>query len=175
MQKHIITALAVGLLTLFLLFLFSYREAKYRGSLQVQKQQVDSLSQICMGLEEQLERAVERDSLRNRWIYNNYFDAYDANNFRLYALFKHNTLGQAEVAKLFNIEVRDAIKSSRVMNENWHIVPIKGLHFLATDETIGEVAKRYYFNAADSSLIQKFNAKEGRKIQKNQMLVIPFN
>jgi hypothetical protein len=172
LQKHIITALAVGLLTLFLLFLFSYREAEYKASMQIQKQQVDSIAQVCIDLEEKLERAVESDSLRSRWIYNNYFDAYDANNFRLYALYKDPKLNQIEVAKMFNIEVRDAVKSSRVLNENWHIVPIKGLHFLATDETVSDVAKRYYFNSADSTLIKRFN---GNKIQENQMLVIPFN
>jgi hypothetical protein len=115
----------------------------------------------------------QKEFQRAQSVYENQFDPFDSNNYRVYGLFRDigKRYTAVDVAKMFHINSANAIKSSDVLGERWFIVPVKGVHYFAESETLTDIAKLYYKKPADSVLLIKFNvdAVPGRN------LFIPFN
>lgn len=177
-RTTIITILSVFGLTLFLIFLFLIQKAAWKQENDALKTELDSLrvssQNLALELEEKVEQRRISDSLMHRKIYDNYFDAYDAQNFRLYALYKDTEQkygSDSNVARAFNIENPESIKSNRVLGQMWYIVPIKGVHFVEKKQTWTSIAKKYYHNLNDSTLLKTFN----KELQPNRFVIVPFN
>lgn len=177
-RTTIITILSVFGLTLFLIFLFLIQKAAWQQENNALKTELDSLrtssQNLALEFEEKVEQRRISDSLMHRKIYDNYFDAYDAQNFRLYALYKDSErkYGSASnLARAFNIENSESIKSNSVLGEMWYIVPIKGIHFVEKKQTWTSIAKKYYHNLNDSTLLKAFN----KELQPNRFVIVPFN
>lgn len=177
-KTTIITILSVFGLTLFLIFLFLIQKSAWKQENDMLKTELDSLRRSSQNLALEFEEKVQQrhisDSLMHRKIYDNYFDAYDAQNFRLYALYKDSEreYGSASnLARAFNIENSESIKSNSVLGEMWYIVPIKGIHFVEKKETLTSITKKYYHNLNDSTLLKTFN----RELKPNNFIIVPFN
>ncbi|WP_375561001.1 hypothetical protein ACE193_00175 [Bernardetia sp. OM2101] len=177
-RTTIITILSVFGLTLFLIFLFLIQKAAWKQENDLLKTELDSLrtssQNLALEFEEQVEQRRISDSLMHRKVYDNYFDAYDAQNFRLYALYKDTERkygSDSNLARAFNIENPESIKSNRVLGEMWYIVPIKGVHFVEKKQTWTSIAKKYYHNLNDSTLLKTFN----KELKPNRFVIVPFN
>jgi hypothetical protein len=173
-KSTIITSISVFLL--YILINLDYLSNKDTG---IQERQAidlvnDSLQLVNQKLMAENLKLKEGDSLRVRSVYNNYYDAYDDNNYRLYALYKspkNKKLSLKKLARRFNIDNPKSIKVSSVLNDDWFIVPVKGVHFVREGERLEQLSKFYYFNANDSKLLTDFNGE----IKTNKMIIIPFN
>ena len=177
-RTTIITVLSVFGLTLFLIFLFLIQKAAWQQENDALKTELDSLrtssQELAIEFEEKIEKRHISDSLMYRKVYDNYFDAYDAQNFRLYALYKDSEKRYSsisELARAFNIENSNSIKSNSVLGEMWYIVPVKGIHFVENKQTWTSIARKYYHNLNDSSLLKTFN----KELKPNHFVVVPFN
>ncbi|WP_338790534.1 hypothetical protein [Bernardetia sp. MNP-M8] len=177
-RTTIITILSVFGLTLFLIFLFLIQKAAWQQENEALNAELDSLrtssQNLALEFEEKVEQRRISDSLMHRKVYDNYFDAYDAQNFRLYALYKDSERrygSSSNLARAFNIENSESIKSNRVLGEMWYIVPIKGVHFVEKKQTWTSIAKKYYHNLNDSSLLKTFN----KELKPNRFVIVPFN
>ncbi len=177
-RTTIITVLSVFGLTLFLIFLFLIQKAAWQKENDALKTELDSLrnssQELAIEFEEKIGKRRISDSLMYRKVYDNYFDAYDAQNFRLYALYKdtENRYGSAtNLARAFNIENSNSIKSNSVLGEMWYIVPVKGVHFVEKKQTWTSIARKYYHNLNDSTLLKDFN----KELKPNRFAIIPFN
>ncbi len=177
-RTTIITILSVFGLTLFLIFLFLIQKAAWQQENEALNAELDSLrtssQNLALEFEEKVEQRRISDSLMHRKVYDNYFDAYDAQNFRLYALYKDSERrygSSSNLARAFNIENSESIKSSSVLGEMWYIVPIKGVHFVEKKQTWTSIAKKYYHNLNDSSLLKTFN----KELKPNRFVIVPFN
>lgn len=177
-RTTIITTLSVFGLTLFLIFLFLIQKAAWKQENNTLKTELDSLrtssQDLALEFEEKVEQRRISDSLMHRNVYDNYFDAYDAQNFRLYALYKDSERkhgSSSNLARAFNIENSESIKSNSVLGEMWYIVPIKGVHFVEKKQTWTSIAKKYYHNLNDSTLLKTFN----KELKSNHFVIVPFN
>ena len=177
-RTTIITILSVFGLTLFLIFLFLVQKATWEQENEALKTELDSLrtssENLALEFEEKVEQRRVSDSLMHRKVYDNYFDAYDAQNFRLYALYKDSERkygSDSDLARAFNIENSESIKSNSVLGEMWYIVPIKGIHFVEKRQTWTSIARKYYHNLNDSTLLKTFN----KELQPNHFIIVPFN
>ncbi|WP_027001535.1 hypothetical protein [Hugenholtzia roseola] len=172
-RNTIITTLSVFLLTIFLIFMFLVNKKDWKDQEKSLTQRLDSLQQLSDSLHFIVQGKGKQAAAAQEQIKNTRFDAYDAQNFRLYALFKDldNKYSTTTLAKDFNIENESAIKSSKIQGANWFIVPIKGVHWLEKGETLGQVAEKYYQNDYDSSLIKRFN----KQITAPQFIALPFD
>lgn len=154
-------------LTIGVLYINSRHEWVYRASYA--EYVADSL---------RVELADSR-SLRNKEIQridnvrHNEFDPYDSQDYRVYGLYRdeERKYTASQVATFFNVFPPNAVKSSDVIGERWHIVPIKTVHFYDGNETLTEIAKLYYKNIKDSVLISRFN----HTIDPERHLFIPFD
>ncbi len=137
------------------------------------KKENERLSERNEFLQNRMERMQLADSLKVRSIYENYFDPYDAENFRVYGLFRdaEQNYSVKSIAEKFNIETASAVKSSVVLGEDWYIVPVKGIHFVTKGDTPESIAKRYYFSPKDADLIRAFN----KEISPGKKVFIPFD
>lgn len=177
-RTSIITILSVFGLTLFLIFLFLIQKSAWKQENDAIKTELDSLrisnQNLVLEFEEKIGQRQISDSLMHRKIYDNYFDAYDAQNFRLYALYKDSErkFGSiSNLARAFNIENSESIKSNSVLGEMWYIVPIKGIHFVEKKQTWESITKKYYHNINDSILLKTFN----KELRPNNFIIVPFN
>jgi len=177
-RTTVITVVSVFGLTLFLIFLFLIQKAAWKQENDALKVELDSLrtssQNLALEFEEKVEQRRVSDSLMHRKVYDNYFDAYDAQNFRLYALYKDSERKYSSVSALahaFNIENSESIKSNRVLGEMWYIVPIKGVHFVEKKQTWTSIAKKYYHNLNDSTLLKTFN----KELKPERFVIVPFN
>jgi len=177
-RTTIITILSVFGLTLLLIFLFLVQKASWKRENDSLKTELDSLrtssQNLALEFEEKVEQRRISDSLMYRKVYDNYFDAYDAQNFRLYALYKDSEqkYGSASgLARVFNIENSESIKSNSVSGEMWYIVPIKGIHFVEKKQTWESITKKYYHNLNDSILLKTFN----KELKPTNFIIVPFN
>ncbi|WP_338763624.1 hypothetical protein WAF17_20090 [Bernardetia sp. ABR2-2B] len=177
-RTTIITIISVFGLTLFLVFLFLIQKAAWKQENDALKTELDSLKTSSQNLALEFEEKVEQrrisDSLMHRKVYDNYFDAYDAQNFRLYALYKDTERrygSTSSLARAFNIENSNSIKSNSVLGEMWYIIPVKGVHFVEKKQTWTSIAKKYYHNLNDSTLLKTFN----KELKPNRFVIVPFN
>lgn len=173
-KNTIITSIGIFLLSMLLILSYLSNKDTWIQERQEVTLINDSLKIVNQKLITENLKLKEGDSLRVRSVYNNYYDAYDDNNYRLYALYKNpknKKLSLKKLARRFNIDNPKSIKQSVVLNDDWFIVPVKGVHFVREGETSQQLAKFYYFNANDSRLLEDFNGK----IKANKMIVIPFN
>lgn len=177
-RTTVITIVSVFGLTLFLIFLFLIQKSAWKQENDALKTELDSLrisnQNLALEFDEKIEQRRVSDSLMYRSIYDNYFDAYDAQNFRLYALYKDSErkFGSASnLASAFNIENSESIKSNSVLGQMWYIVPIKGIHFVEKKQTWTTIAKKYYHNLNDSTLLKTFN----KELEPNRFIIVPFN
>ncbi len=177
-RTTVITIVSVFGLTIFLIFLFLVQKATWQQENELLKSEVDSLrtssQNLALEFDEKVEQRRISDSLMHRQVYDNYFDAYDAQNFRLYALFKDSERkfgSSSNLARAFNIENSESIKSNSVLGEMWYIVPIKGVHFVEKKQTWTTIAKKYYHNLNDSTLLKTFN----KELKANRFVIVPFN
>ena len=173
-KSTIITS--VGIFLLSMLLILSYLSNKDTWIQERQEIALinDSLQLVNEKLMAENLKLKEGDSLRVRSVYNNYYDAYDDNNYRLYALYKSpkkTKLSLKKLARKFNIDNPKSIKQSTILGNDWFIVPVKGVHFVREGETSEQLAKFYYFNSNDARLLEDFNGK----VKPNKMIVIPFN
>ncbi len=177
-RTTIITILSVFTLTIFLIFLFLIQKADWKQENDLLKTELDSLrtssQNLAIEFDEKIEQRRISDSLMHRKVYDTYFDAYDAQNFRLYALYKDSERrynSTSNLARAFNIENSESIKSNNVLGEMWYIVPIKGVHFVEKKQTWTTIAKKYYHNLNDSTLLKAFN----KELKTNRFVIVPFN
>ncbi|MDW7694195.1 hypothetical protein R9C00_05550 [Flammeovirgaceae bacterium SG7u.111] len=168
----IVTFVAFVAFAGFIFYLYFFNENKWQVDTTAYKQQVDSLKNLTQELQVRLASQEEYESKRAQHVYEYRFDPFDSENFRLYGLYrdvekKYSTL---DVALMFNISNAKSIKYSDVIGERWFIVPIKGVHYYSGDETITEIAMKYYEDPADSVLITRFNLEP----EADMRLFIPF-
>ena len=173
-KSTIITSIGVFLLSLLLILSYLSNKDTWIQERQAIDVVNDSLKIVNQKLKAENLQLKEGDSLRVRSVYNNYYDAYDDSNYRLYALYKSpkkKKLSLKNLARKFNIDNPKSIKVSSVLNDDWFIVPVKGVHFVREGETLEQLSKFYYFNTNDARLLTDFNGE----IKPNKMIVIPFN
>ncbi|MCU0391385.1 MAG: hypothetical protein MUE81_09730 [Thermoflexibacter sp.] len=172
-KSTLITALSVFFLSLFIIFLFLSSKAAWMQKLKEASQGTEPLRQENITLKSKLEFYRKQDSVYAKMIAERTFDPKDIENFRMYGLFKDK--GQKytieQVAQKFNIPNEKAIKLTEVQEDNWFIVPVKGMHFVRKAETAGSIAKKYYSDTGDSVLIKEFNPI----IKMGNMIFIPYD
>ena len=172
-QTTLITALSVFFLSLFVIFLFLSSKSSWNQQMKETQAQVEPLRQENITLKSKLEFYRKQDSVYTQMISSRTFDAKDIENFRVYGLFKDK--GQKyeleEVAKKFFVPNPKSIKLTEVGDDYWFIVPVKGTHFVRKGESASSLAKKYYNNVNDSSLIKDFNPT----IKMGNMIFIPYN
>lgn len=173
-KSTLITSIGIFLLSMLIILSYLSNKDSWIQERKVVTLVNDSLKIVNQKLMAENVKLKMGDSLRIRSVYNNYYDAYDDNNYRLYALYKSpkkKKISLKKLARRFNIDNPKSIKQSSVLSNDWFIVPVKGVHFVREGETSKQLAKFYYFNANDSRLLENFNGK----IKPNKMIVIPFN
>jgi hypothetical protein len=170
-RNTIITTLTVFAMTLFLIFLFLVNQKKSLSEIQHLKTEQEAWQKKADSLQKILSHYTAWEKQQAQAIRNTAFDALDKDNFRLYALYKDvdSKYSPRTLANDFNIENETAIKSTKIREQTWFVVPVKGVHFFQKGQTLGEVAKRYYQNDFDSVLIQRFN----KNIQPNSFIALP--
>ncbi len=179
MEKNgLITAISVAVLTVFISFLYLSNRSEWTHQLAKLQSTNDSLMAIQTGRGSTVGKAaadiVLADSLARVEVYKNYFDPTDFDKFRPYGVFKDTsgTYSSTSLAERFNVQPPAAIKeASRVGSSVWYIVPVKGVHLVRKGETLETIAKYYYFNSQDATLIAEFNPT----IKEGQFVFIPFN
>jgi hypothetical protein len=171
-KTTLITALSVFFLSLFVVFLFLSSKSVWTQKIKDATSLLEPLRQENITLKSKLEFYRKQDSVYAKMVGERIFDAKVIDNFRVYGLFKDK--GQKyeleEIAKKFNIPNAKAIKMSEIDNEHWFIVPVKGTHFVRKAESASSIAKKYYNNVADSTLIKEFNPT----IKMGNMIFIPY-
>lgn len=138
-----------------------------------QQVRIDSLQNLSQELSHRIEFMQQAEKQRTESIRKELFDSFDEKHYRVYGLFRDHTkkMTREAVAQKFNIYNASAISSSDALGERWFTVPVKGVHFMREDETIEEIAAKYYGNQADSSLIIAFNPI----VKPFRNLFIPFS
>ena len=115
----------------------------------------------------------EKEAARILAAQGNNFDSYDSDDYRVYGLYRdeERKYSAVQTGAMFNVHPPSAIKTTNVLRERWHIIPVKTIHYFDGSETMGDIAKLYYQNIADSTLIPKFN----QEIKPGKHLFIPFD
>jgi hypothetical protein len=170
--RNLITTIAVMLFTLTIIFLFLVNKSQWIEEKKAMQIRYDSLK-IAQGSKSwKIQELLRYDSLQKLYFRDNRYDPLVSNNFRMYGLFKDfdNTYTISEVAAKFNISNPKSIKVSEADGQNWYIVPVKGVHLVRPKETATSIARLYYRNLTDSTLIKLFN----QKLSVGQMIFIPF-
>ena len=164
---------AFAAFTCLIALLYIKQKGEWENSSIHNTTQADSLSGLTNLLQERVAKLEEAESMRTKSIYENTFDPFDSDNFRIYGLYRDMTRSKKEldVAMMFHISNSGAIKAMDVMGERWFIVPVKGVHFMLPDETATKIATLYYDNPKDSTLILRFNLDP----QPGKNIFIPFN
>ncbi|MGF1534196.1 MAG: hypothetical protein ACFCUI_10870 [Bernardetiaceae bacterium] len=172
-RRTLITTILVFLFSALLLLLYTDNRRSWQQTHQELRQQNDSLRLAAEAMQSQIEQAQYQDSLLRKRLYESYFDPYDAEKFRVYGLYRDpaRRYDASSIAERFNIETPSAVKYSRVLEEDWYIVPVKGLHWVSAGDTPEALAKRYYFSPKDADLIRAFNPT----IKPGRWIFIPFN
>lgn len=172
-RKSLVTTLLVFLFSGLLAVLYTNNRSDWLDENQQLQRTNDSLQVANEELLREWREVRRRDSLEVRKIYANYFDPYDAEEFRMYGLYRdaERQYSASEVAERFNIETASAVKYSLVLDEDWYIVPVKGVHLVRKGDTPESIAKRYYFSPKDAALIRAFNGK----LKPGKFIFIPFN
>lgn len=171
-SQRLITTIAVMLFTLTVIFLFLLNKSQWIEEKKLMQIRYDSLKIAQGGKSWKAQEALRYDSLQKMYFRDNRYDPLVSNGFRMYGLFKDldNTFTISEVAEKFNVSNPKSIKVSEADGQNWYIVPVKGVHLVRPRETATSVARLYYRNLADSSLIKQFN----QQVTGGQMIFIPF-
>lgn len=168
-RTQVITALSVFAFSLCIVFLFLQHKTHW---LNEYKEATKGLQAENEAFRKQIAEYRTADSLRQKFIFNSYFDSKDEKNFRLYGLFKSKDTENktSEIAKRFHVPAK-AIQVQEFEKETWYIVPIKAIHWVKPSETPESIAKLYYFDKNDVRLIKEFNPK----FENGSMVYIPFN
>ena len=105
-KNTIITTFSVFVVSIFIVFLYLTNKADWIAEQKQMQTSYDSLMFINEKLMLQNEGLRNGDSLRVKVLYNNYYDAYDDNNFRMYALYKSpkKKYSLRQLARKFNID-----------------------------------------------------------------------
>lgn len=172
-RKSLVTTLLVFLFSALLAVLYTNNRSAWldqNKQLQATNDSLRIANAELLNIRRELHR---QDSLEVRKVYANYFDPYDAEEFRMYGLYRdpERQYSVRQVAERFNIETASAVKYSRVLDEDWYIVPVKGVHLVRPGDTPAAIAKRYYFSPDDAALIRAFNGKP----EAGKFVFIPFN
>lgn len=172
-RKSLLTTLLVFAFTALLATLYLNNRSDWLSQNEALNQTNDSLMVVNQELARQIEAQQLKDSLIVGKVYQMYFDPYDAERFRMYGLFRdaERVYSTREVAEMFNIETPTAVKHSVVLDEDWYVVPVKGVHLVSQGDTPASIAKRYYFSPNDAALIKKFNGT----LKPGKFIFIPFN
>ena len=167
-QNFIAFLIFVGILAT--LFLFS--KANWERKLKVIQTEVDSLLNHSKELEARIEFMQKAESNRVESVIDNKFDSFDAGNYRVYGLFRDASkkMTREELSNTFNVYNAGAIQYNEVVGERWFAIPVQGVHFMQQDETLTEIAEKYYGNARDTALISSFNPR----IEPDRHIFIPF-
>lgn len=153
--------------TIAILYLNNRRE--WMRELSEARLKVDSLS-----LELAEIRALRRkEAARIQHVREIRFDPFDADDYRVYGLYRdeEKQYSNVQMGKKFNIHPPNAIKTANILDERWHIVPIKTIHFYDGSESLTQIADFYYENPGDSILIEAFNPR----MVPGKHIFIPFD
>jgi len=171
-MKHLISFLAITIIISLVAISYYQQKQTWQNQINTYKKQYDSLSLALHEIQEDCEKERRTMSAQITDIRKNKFDAFNTQDFRIYGLYrdeeKQYTISQ--IADMFNINNISAIKHSDVLGERWFIVPVKGVHFVGTNQNATSIAKLYYKTIADSTLIIAFN----KKIVVGKHIFIPF-
>ncbi len=167
-QNFIAFLIFVGIIAT--LFLFS--KANWERKLKVSQTEVDSLLNHSKELEARIEFMQKAESKRVESVIENKFDSFDAGNYRIYGLFRDASkkMTREGLSNDFNVYNAGAIQYNEVVGERWFAIPVQGVHFMQKDETLSEIAEKYYGNVKDTAIISAFN----QKIEPYRHIFIPF-
>lgn len=172
-RNTLITALSVFALSSFIILLYMSSKNEWREKVQLFQSQNDSLQRFQVLLQTRLLKRALEDSIKQKIVYDTYFDPRVENNFRMYGLFKDRkgAYSTQTLARRFNISNEKSIKLSEADGEKWYIIPVKGVHFVEKGENLQSITVNYYSNRADSVLIKEFNGE----IKSGTFIFIPYN
>jgi hypothetical protein len=167
-QNFIAFLVFVGIIAV----LFLSSKANWERKLKTSEIQIDSLLNHSKDLEARMGFMQKVESSRIKSIIGNEFDSFDAGNYRVYGLYRDASkkLNREQLSNRFNVYNAGAIQYSEVVGERWFAIPVKGIHFMQRDETLEEIAEKYYGNVKDTSLISAFN----NRIEPYRNIFIPF-
>ncbi len=159
--------------TLVVFFLYLINQQAWTAKNHQLNRQADSLKNQIAGYRQQLSNFKKRDSLQQVALASQKFDGYDSQGFRVYGLIRDEEKRYTveSISSKFNIFPPSSVKSADVLGERWFIIPIKGLHFVETNQSSGQIARLYYRDLKDSVLIQHFNPQ----IKEGRFICIPFD
>jgi len=168
----LVNLLAFVAFAAFVSWLYLYKQGEQQVLIEKLAYQNDSLRATFGNMKERLAYYQENEFYRQQAVYDNFFDPFDSENFRVYGLYRDvtGTKTKLDIALMFNISNANSIKISEVMGERWFIVPVKGVHYMMEGENYTDLASYYYEDPADSMLIKRFNLDRGS----GENLIIPF-
>ncbi|MBT30483.1 MAG: hypothetical protein CMO01_12565 [Thalassobius sp.] len=169
----IINIVAFTIFVAFTAYLYITNQNKWQSSSVENAHLADSLKKLTSEYQNQLEQYIANEELRTQTLKETRFDPFDSDNFRLYGLYRdvEKRYSPMEISLMFNVNNANAVKSNDVLGERWFIIPMKGVHFWEEEESLTDIASKYYEEKKDSVLISKFNLDAAP----GKFIFIPFD